>query len=145
MPCFMQKIDPEKTLFDLIAFDGAANVQKAGALMEQHFPRCTVIVGIEHTFVLLFGEVIAGRPMQEMCQFAKLVSYVIDVILFLDAMLAIINMYFTFFYSSEMYLDLPDMLPMQCLRKYPRFTTMVGFCSSLNHLNAGWEGRHCNY
>ena len=31
----MQKIDPEKLLFDLIAFDGAANVQNAGALMEQ--------------------------------------------------------------------------------------------------------------
>ena len=73
----MQKIDPEKTLFDLIAFDGAANVQKAGALMEQHFPRCTVIVGVEHTVSLLFGKVMAVRPMQEMCQFAKLVSNIV--------------------------------------------------------------------
>ena len=73
----MQKIDPEKTLFDLNAFDGAANVQKAGALIEQHFPRCSVIVGIEHTVSLLFGKVMAVRPMQEMCQFAKLVSNVV--------------------------------------------------------------------
>ncbi len=72
----MRQIDPEKNLFDLIAFDGAANVQKAGALIEQHFPRCTVIVGIEHTVSLLFGKVMAVRPMQEMCQFAKLVSNV---------------------------------------------------------------------
>ena len=69
-------------MFDLIAFDGAANVQKAGALIEQHFPQCSVIVGIEHTVSLLFGKVMAVRPMQEMCQFAKLVSNVIDVILF---------------------------------------------------------------
>ena len=72
----MQEIDPEKNLFDLIAFDGAANVQKAGALIEQHFPQCTVIVRIEHTVSLLFGKVMAVRPMQEMCQFAKLVSNV---------------------------------------------------------------------
>ena len=73
----MQKIDQEKTLFDLIAFDGAANVQKAGSLMEQHFPRCTVLVGIEHTVLLLFGKVMAVRPMHEMCQFAKLMSNVV--------------------------------------------------------------------
>ena len=77
----MQKIDPEKTLFDLIAYDGAANVQKAGALMEQHFSKCIVITRIEHTVSLLFGKVMALRPMQEMCQFAKLVSNVIDVAL----------------------------------------------------------------
>jgi hypothetical protein len=34
----MRQINPEKNLFDLIAFDGTANVQKAGALMGQHFP-----------------------------------------------------------------------------------------------------------
>ncbi len=76
----MRKIDPEKNLFDLIAFDGAANVQKAGALMEQHFPRCTVIVGIKHTVSLLFGKLMAVRPMLEMCKFAKLVSNVIDIV-----------------------------------------------------------------
>jgi hypothetical protein len=73
----MQQIDPEKKIFDLIAFDGAANVQKAGALIEQHFPQCTVIVGIEHTVSFLFGRVMAVRPMQEMCQFSKLVSVVV--------------------------------------------------------------------
>ena len=35
LPC-MRQIDPEKKLFDLIAFDGDANVQKAGALIEQY-------------------------------------------------------------------------------------------------------------
>jgi hypothetical protein len=45
----MYKIDPDKTMFDLIAFDGATNVQKAAILIKQHFPRCVVIVGLEHT------------------------------------------------------------------------------------------------
>jgi hypothetical protein len=58
----MRQIDPEKNLFDLIAFDGTANVQKASALMEQHFPRCTVLVGIDNTVSLLFGKVMAFRP-----------------------------------------------------------------------------------
>ena len=80
----MRKIDPEKNLFDLIAFDGAANVQKAGALMEQHFPRCTVIVGIEHTVSLLFGKLMAVRPMLVMCNFAKLVSNFVDIVFVLS-------------------------------------------------------------
>ncbi len=50
--------------------------------MDQHFPRCTVIVGIEHTVLLLFGKFMAVRQMQEICQFAKLDSNDIDVILF---------------------------------------------------------------
>ena len=50
--------------------------------MEQHFPRCTVIVGIEHAVSLIFGKVMAVRPMQEMYQFATLVSNIIDIILF---------------------------------------------------------------
>ena len=73
----MQQIDPEKWLFNLIAFDGAENVQKAGALIGQHFPRYSVIVRIEHTVSLLFGRVMDVRPMQEMCQFSKLVSVVV--------------------------------------------------------------------
>ena len=77
----MCQIDPENNSFGLIAFDGAANVQKPGALMEQHVPRCTVIMGIEHTVLLLFGKVMAVRPMQEMCQFSKFFSNVIDVTL----------------------------------------------------------------
>ena len=135
-----QQIDPEKKLFDLIALHGAANVQKAGALIEQHFPQCSVIVGIEHTVSLLFGKAMAVRPMQEMCQFAKLMSVVVCLLIVCNVtLITILSFYFT---SSEMYSDQPAMFPMQCSRRYPRFTTMVGFCSSLNHRSAGWEGRH---
>ena len=70
----MQLLDPDKNLFDWISFDGASNVQKAGSLIEQYFPRCTVSTGVEHTVSLLFGRVMAVRPMKEMCGFAKKVS-----------------------------------------------------------------------
>jgi hypothetical protein len=58
----MQKIDPDRTLFDLIALDGAADVQNTGILMEQLFPRHTVIVRLDHTVSLLFEKVMALRP-----------------------------------------------------------------------------------
>jgi hypothetical protein len=53
----IREIDPERKHFDLIAFDGAANVQKAGMLINQYFPGCSVIVGLEHTVSLVCGKV----------------------------------------------------------------------------------------
>jgi len=44
----MSKVDPEKELFDLVAFDGAANVQKAGRIIKEKFPKVEVIQGAEH-------------------------------------------------------------------------------------------------
>lgn len=70
----MRLLDPDKQLFDWISFDGASNVQKAGSLIEQYFPCCTVSIGVEHTVSLLFGKVMALRPMKEMCGFAKKVG-----------------------------------------------------------------------
>jgi hypothetical protein len=35
----MGEIDPKRKHFDLIAFDGAANVQKPCTLINQYFPR----------------------------------------------------------------------------------------------------------
>ena len=71
----MREIDPERKHFDLIAFDGAANVQKAGSLINQYFPRCSVIVGLEHTVSLICGKVCTLTPVKEFCRFAKNVSY----------------------------------------------------------------------
>ena len=70
----MRMLDPDRNLFDWISFDGASNVQKAGCLIEQYFPRCTVTTGVEHTVSLLFGRIMAIRPMKELCGFAKKVS-----------------------------------------------------------------------
>ena len=41
----MHLLDPDKQVFDWISFDGASTVQKAGSLIEQYFPCCTVSIG----------------------------------------------------------------------------------------------------
>ena len=45
----MRVLDPQRQYFDLIAFDGASNGQKADKMIEQFFSRCSFITGIEHT------------------------------------------------------------------------------------------------
>ena len=82
----MRLLDPDKQLFDWISFDGASNVQKAGSLIERYFPRCTVSIGVEHTVSLLFGKVMAVRPMKEMWGFAKKVSCQVCVFLILHCL-----------------------------------------------------------
>ena len=50
-------LDPEKKLIDMVAFDGAANVQKAGRALCEFYPRCTVIHGGEHVVSLVCGDI----------------------------------------------------------------------------------------
>ena len=45
----MKEIDPRKNLTDLIMFDGASNVQLGGKLLKVHYPKQTVMLGVEHT------------------------------------------------------------------------------------------------
>ena len=71
----MREIDPKRKHFDLIAFDGAANVQKAGMLINQYFPRYSVIVGLEHIVSLVCGKVCTLTPVKKICRFANNVSY----------------------------------------------------------------------
>lgn len=53
----IQKLDPEKTLTDLIYFDGAANVQKAGQILTALYPRATCLHAIEHGVSLFFADI----------------------------------------------------------------------------------------
>jgi len=48
---YMEKIDPDKRLIDLIMFDGASNMVKAGSDLCTIFPRATVIHGAEHIWL----------------------------------------------------------------------------------------------
>ena len=70
----MKEIDPNKELIDLVVFDGAANIQKAAQLLEEHYPRVTVQTCIEHTVALIFGCLHLLGPIHALCKFAKLVS-----------------------------------------------------------------------
>jgi hypothetical protein len=46
-----------KGVVDLVLFDGASNVQKAGRILAIHHPRITVVHGAEHVTSLFFKDV----------------------------------------------------------------------------------------
>ena len=47
---------------DLVIFDGASNVQKAGALLEAQFPHISVMHGAEHVISLLYHDIFKLPP-----------------------------------------------------------------------------------
>ena len=61
----MNKIDPKGRLVDLVIFDGASNVQKAGKILEERYPLITCIHGAEHVVSLFF--LMWRRPRLEKC------------------------------------------------------------------------------
>jgi hypothetical protein len=65
----MKKLDPNKCLFDLLYFDGATSVQKAGVIISMHYPRCTVLHGGEHVVSLVFDDIF------KMDQFKLLITF----------------------------------------------------------------------
>ena len=52
-----KRIDPHKSIIDVIIFDGASNVQLAGELLQIRYPNITVMRGVEHTVSLFFNNV----------------------------------------------------------------------------------------
>ena len=52
----MKEIDPTKELIDVLYFDGASNVQKAGKILALHYPRVTCLHGAEHVIALFFSD-----------------------------------------------------------------------------------------
>ena len=53
----MREIDPGKKLTDIVMFDGASNVQLGGKLLKVHYPKLTVMCGVEHIVLLFFNHV----------------------------------------------------------------------------------------
>ena len=53
----LKAIDPRNNLTDLLIFDGASNVQLGGKLLKVHYPKLTVMLGVEHTVSLFFNDV----------------------------------------------------------------------------------------
>ena len=52
-----KRIDPHKSITDVVIFDGASNVQLAGELLKIHYPNISVMRGVEHTVSLFFNYV----------------------------------------------------------------------------------------
>ena len=67
-----KRIDPDKTLIDLVAFDGAANVQKAGRMLCEDYPKCTVIHGGEHVVSLVCGDICKLQVISHLIKINKL-------------------------------------------------------------------------
>ena len=53
----MREIDPGKKLTYIVMFYGASNVQLGGKLLKVHYPKLTVMRGVEHTVSLFFNDV----------------------------------------------------------------------------------------
>ena len=52
----LKELDPQKALVDLVYFDGASNVQKAGNILGAHYPCVTCLHGSKHVVSLFFGD-----------------------------------------------------------------------------------------
>ena len=53
----MKEIDPSIKLSDIVMFYGALNVQLSGRLLKVHYPKLTVMRGVENTVLLFFNDV----------------------------------------------------------------------------------------
>ena len=42
----IKKIDPRKSITDVVMFDGALNLQHAGELLKNHYPNVSVMCGV---------------------------------------------------------------------------------------------------
>ena len=70
----MKKLDPGKNLIDLVYFDGASNVQKAGNILSKHYPRVTVLHGGEHVVSLYFSDLFKMEQFKSLIAFHSRVS-----------------------------------------------------------------------
>jgi hypothetical protein len=53
----IDSLDVMKNLTDIVFFDGGSNFQLAGRLMQVHYPRITVVHGLEHVLSLAFEDI----------------------------------------------------------------------------------------
>ncbi len=70
----MMKIDPSKSCLKQILFDGAANVQKVGQIMQSYFPQTQVTQGTEHVVSLVVGKFVLLPSIREYSKFVRVVS-----------------------------------------------------------------------
>ena len=72
----MKKLDPRKEIIDLLYFDGAANVQKAGQVLEGSYSRVTCLHAAEHAISLWFQDIAKNQTIKSLIKISrKLYSY----------------------------------------------------------------------
>ena len=52
-----RKSNAHKSITDVFVFDGASNIQLSGELLITHYPKVSVMRGVEHTVSLFFNDV----------------------------------------------------------------------------------------
>ena len=52
-----KQVDPHKSITDVVMFDGSSNVQLSGETFKIHYPKVSVMRGVEHTVSLFFNDV----------------------------------------------------------------------------------------
>ena len=52
-----RETDAGKKLTDTVMFDGASNVKLGGKILKVHYPKLTIMCGVEHTLSLFFNNV----------------------------------------------------------------------------------------
>jgi len=57
---------------DLVLFDGASNVQKAGELLASLYHQIAVLYGVEHVMVLFFNDVFKNRELQTFIKISRI-------------------------------------------------------------------------
>lgn len=67
----MRDIDPDKSVIDLVTFDGAKNIQNAGQILSTIYPRITVTHGAEHSCTLFFTDIFKHPTLNRTIKFAK--------------------------------------------------------------------------
>ena len=70
----MEDIDPKKECFDMVVFDGAANVQKAGWVISVRFPKVIVCKGTEHVGSLFLTKAFKEAPFELLKTWTSIVS-----------------------------------------------------------------------
>ena len=66
-----KNIDPHKSSIYFVMFDGASNIQLAGKLMKMHYPKVSVMCGVEHTVSLFFNDVSKTPVVNKMIPYHK--------------------------------------------------------------------------
>ncbi len=67
----MKRLDPQKKVIDLLYFDGATNVQKAGRILCAKYPRATCLHGSEHVVSLFFNDISKIPAIKSLIHFYK--------------------------------------------------------------------------
>ena len=86
----MKAIDPQKHSTDVIMFDGASNVQLGGKLLKVHYPKLTVMRGVEHTVSLFFNDVSKIPIVNQMISAHKMI-YNFLVLVYITSLIPYLN------------------------------------------------------